>query len=111
MFEPDMAPTAPVLDLTPQDLDGILDDLRAYHAIFSPLFQHGLLLDIPRTSIEPMALRPHDADRSAVRPNLRRSSPFIAPVVPARCRPQRHAGRPAVRRCGARILSDPIHQR
>lgn len=39
MFEPDMAPTAPVLDVTPQDLDGILDDLRAYHAIFSPLFQ------------------------------------------------------------------------
>jgi len=79
MFELDMAPTAPVLDLTPQDLDGILDDLRAYHAIFSPLFQrreqrawaetylHGLLLDIPRTSIEPMVLHLHGADRNAVR--------------------------------------------
>jgi hypothetical protein len=27
-----------VLDLTPTDLDGILDELHGYHAIFSPLF-------------------------------------------------------------------------
>ena len=71
--------TAPVLDLTPQDLDGILDELRAYHAIFSPLFVrpeqrtwaetylHGLLLDIPRKSIEPMILHLRGADRNAVR--------------------------------------------
>jgi len=31
--------TAPVLDLTPHDLDTIIDELRAYHAIYSPLFQ------------------------------------------------------------------------
>src|SRR5215218_3386436 len=58
--------TAPVLNLTPGDLDGILDELRTFHALFSPLFfrpeqrawaatyLHGLLLDIPRKSIEPM---------------------------------------------------------
>lgn len=71
--------TAPVLDLTPTDLAGILDDLHAYHAIFSPLFArreqrewaatylHGLLLDIPRKSIEPMLLHLRGADRNAVR--------------------------------------------
>lgn len=71
--------TAPVLDLTPQDIDTILDELRAYHTIYSPLFQrreqrecseqylHGLLLDIPRKSIEPMMLILKGADRNAVR--------------------------------------------
>ena len=71
--------TAPVLDLTAGDLDGILDELRAYHAQFSPLFfrpeqrawaatyLHGLLLDIPRKSIEPMILHLRGADRNAVR--------------------------------------------
>jgi hypothetical protein len=51
--------TAPVLDLRPQDIDTITDELRAYHAIYRPLFQrreqreqseqylHGLLVDIP----------------------------------------------------------------
>jgi SRSO17 transposase len=71
--------TAPVLDLTPQDVDLIIDELRAYHAIYSPLFQrreqrewsqqylHGLLLDIPRKSIEPMVLTLKGADSNAVR--------------------------------------------
>src|SRR6266496_309252 len=71
--------TAPVLDLTPHDLDGILDELRTFHAQFSPLFfrpeqrawaqtyLHGLLLDIPRKSIEPMILHLRGADRNAVR--------------------------------------------
>ena len=71
--------TAPVLDLTPTDLDSIVDELHAYHAIFSPLFArreqrewaatylHGLLLDIPRKSIEPMVLHLRGADRNAVR--------------------------------------------
>lgn len=55
-------------DLTPRDVEGLLDELRAYHAHFSPFFArteqrhwalqylHGLLLDLPRKSIEPMAL-------------------------------------------------------
>lgn len=71
--------TAPVLDLTPTDLDSIVDELHAYHAIFSPLFArreqrewavtylHGLLLDIPRKSVEPMVLHLRGADRNAVR--------------------------------------------
>jgi len=71
--------TAPVLDLTPGDLDGILDELRTFHALFSPLFcrpeqrawaatyLHGLLLDIPRKSIEPLILQLRGADRNAVR--------------------------------------------
>lgn len=64
---------------TLQDLSGILDELGAYHAIFSPLFQrreqrewaetylHGLLLDIPRKSIEPMLLHLRGADPNAIR--------------------------------------------
>src|SRR5262245_4578715 len=71
--------TAPVLDLTPGDLHTILDELRAFHSIFSPLFRrpeqrawsqdylHGLLLEIPRKSIEPMVLHLRGADHNAVR--------------------------------------------
>lgn len=71
--------TAPVLDLTPQDVDTIIDELRAYHAIYSPLFQrreqrawsehylHGLLLTLPRKSIEPIVLTLTGADHNAVR--------------------------------------------
>jgi SRSO17 transposase len=71
--------TTPVLDLTPQDIDGLLNELSSYHAIFSPLFKrpeqrewsqtylHGLLLELPRKSIEPMILALHGADRNAIR--------------------------------------------
>ena len=71
--------TAPVLDLTPQDIGTIIDELRAYHTIYRPLFQrreqrerseqylHGLLVNIPRQSIEPMVLTLKGADRNAVR--------------------------------------------
>jgi SRSO17 transposase len=71
--------TAPLLDLTPQDLEHILDELDAYHAIFSPLFArreqrvwahhylHGLLLELPRKSVEPMVLHLRGADPNAVR--------------------------------------------
>lgn len=31
--------TAPVMDLSPQDLDNLVEALREYHAIYSPLFQ------------------------------------------------------------------------
>lgn len=79
MTEPHVTTTAPLRDLTPQDLDAILDDRRAYHASFSPLFQrreqrawsetylHGLLLDIPRKSVEPMLLHLRGANRNAIR--------------------------------------------
>jgi SRSO17 transposase len=71
--------TAPVMDLRPQDVENLVDELRAYHAIYSPLFQrreqregaadylHGLLLDIPRKSIEPMILAMKGADANAIR--------------------------------------------
>lgn len=79
MTESTVTVTAPLLDLTPHDLDGILDDLCAYHASFGPLFQrreqrawsetylHGLLLDIPRKSVEPMLLHLRGADPNAIR--------------------------------------------
>ena len=71
--------TAPTLDLTPTDIDALLDELEAYHAIYSPLFQRreqrawsakylqGLLLELPRKSIEPMVLALEGANRNAVR--------------------------------------------
>src|SRR5262245_35400280 len=79
MIQANLTTTAPVLDLTPGDLDTILDELRAFHAIFSPLFRrpeqrvwsqdylHGLLLEIPRKSIEPIVLHLHGAERNTVR--------------------------------------------
>lgn len=71
--------TAPVLALTSQDLETVVGELTAFHAIFSPLFArteqrewsrqylHGLLLELPRKSIEPMVLHLHGANRNAVR--------------------------------------------
>src|SRR5262245_24715655 len=71
--------TAPALELPPQAIDNLVDELRAYHAIYSPLFQrreqregaekylHGLLLEIPRKSIEPMVLALEGAKGNAVR--------------------------------------------
>jgi SRSO17 transposase len=71
----ELAPTVPVLDLTPQDIDNLVDELRAYHAIYRLLFQrreqqdwafsylHGLLLPLERKSVEPIAIAlhgPHD---------------------------------------------------
>jgi SRSO17 transposase len=55
------------MDLKPKDLDRLVEELKASHAIFSPLFQRaeqrgwaslylqGLLSDIERKSVEPMA--------------------------------------------------------
>jgi hypothetical protein len=71
--------TAPVLSLRPQEVEGLVDALYAYHAIYSPLFQRreqrqwsadylrGLLLDIRRKAIEPMVLALHGADWNAIR--------------------------------------------
>ena len=71
--------TAPALELTPHDLDTLIDELRAYHAIYSPLFQrreqrewseryrHGWLLELPRQSSEPMVLALEGPHRKAVR--------------------------------------------
>ena len=63
----------------PQAIDNLVEALREYHAIYSPLFQrreqregaekylHGLLLEIPRKSIEPMVLALEGANAKAVR--------------------------------------------
>lgn len=71
--------TALVLDLTPQDLEAIVEELSDFHAIFSAwfarreqrewshLYLHGLLLELPRTSVEPMVLALGGADRNAAR--------------------------------------------
>jgi SRSO17 transposase len=79
MLQVEPIETAPVLDLTPGDLATLLDELRGYHAIYSPLFQrreqrewsekymHGLLLDLPRKSIEPMVLSLEGTTPKAVR--------------------------------------------
>lgn len=71
--------TAPVMSLRSQEVESLVDDLHAYHAIYSPLFQRreqrqwsadylrGLLLAMRRTSIEPMVLALHGADVKAIR--------------------------------------------
>lgn len=68
----------PAVNLAPRDVEGLLDELRAYHASFSPLFARaeqrhwalqylqGLLLDLPRKSIEPMALALPDGNIRAM---------------------------------------------
>jgi SRSO17 transposase len=60
--------TPPVLELTPADVAALADELAAYHAEFADLYYRteqahwglkylqGLLLPLPRKSIEPMAL-------------------------------------------------------
>jgi SRSO17 transposase len=72
--------TTPAMALTPQALDHLVEELRASHAIDSPLFRrreqraaaekylHGLLRELPRKSIEPMVLALAGAKAKAVRP-------------------------------------------
>jgi len=64
----DLIETAPKMDLAIQDIEQLVEELRAYHAIYSPLLQRreqreaahtylqGLLAPLPRKSIEPMVL-------------------------------------------------------
>jgi SRSO17 transposase len=71
--------TAPVMELTAQDLAHLVEEWCDYHAIDSPVFQrreqrewagkslHGLLLEMPRQSIEPMVLALEGANGKAVR--------------------------------------------
>jgi SRSO17 transposase len=71
--------TVPAMALAPQDIHQLIEELREYHTIYSPLFQRreqregaekylqGLLLDIPRKSIEPMVLALDGANPNAVR--------------------------------------------
>ncbi len=71
--------TMPKMDLAIQDIESLVEELRAYHAIYSPLFQRreqreaahtslqGLLATLPRTSIEPMVLAVTGVAPKAVR--------------------------------------------
>ena len=64
----DLIKTTRQMDLAIQDIEHLVEELRAYHAIYSPLFQRreqrdaahtylqGLLATLPRKSIEPMVL-------------------------------------------------------
>src|SRR5437879_13353916 len=71
--------TTPQMDLAPQDIEHLVEELHAYHAIYSPLFQRreqreaahaylqGLLATLPRKSIEPMVLAVEGVAPKAVR--------------------------------------------
>src|SRR5713101_147696 len=71
--------TTPKMDLVIQDIEYLVEELRAYHAIYSPLFQRreqresahtylqGLLATLPRKSIEPMVLAVDGVAPKAVR--------------------------------------------
>jgi SRSO17 transposase len=71
--------TTPKMDLAIPDIEHLVEDLRAYHAIYRPLFQRreqraaastylqGLLAPLPRKSIEPMVLAVEGVAPNAVR--------------------------------------------
>ncbi len=71
--------TTPTMDLAIQDIAHLVEELRASHALYSPLFQRreqreaaspylqGLLAPLPRKSIEPMVLAVDGVAPKAVR--------------------------------------------
>jgi SRSO17 transposase len=71
--------TAPQMALSVHDIEHLVEELRAYHAIYSPLLQRreqrdaahtylqGLLAPLPRKSIEPMVLAVQGVSPKAVR--------------------------------------------
>ena len=71
--------TAPTIDLAIQDITHLVEALRDYHGLYSPLFQRreqrqaahtylqGLLSELPRKSIEPMVLALEGVNPNAVR--------------------------------------------
>src|SRR5712691_2118699 len=75
----DLIETVPKMDLAIQDIAHLVEELRAYHAIYSPLLQRreqreaahtylqGLLATLPRKSIEPMVLAVDGVAPAAVR--------------------------------------------
>ena len=75
----DLIETTPRMELSVHDIEHLVEELRAYHAIYSPLFQRreqreaahtylqGLLAPLPRKSIEPMVLAVDGGAPTAVR--------------------------------------------
>jgi SRSO17 transposase len=76
---PETIEPVPEMNLEPQDIDNLIEELYEYHAIYSPLFYrreqrewsgvylNGLLLDIPNKAIESMVLALEGADPNAIR--------------------------------------------
>ena len=64
----DLIETTPKMELVSQDIEHLVEALRDYHTLSSPLLQRreqreaahpslqGLLAELPRTSIEPLVL-------------------------------------------------------
>ena len=75
----DLIETTPRMELSVHDIEHLVEELRAYHAIYSPLFRRreqreaahtylqGLLAPLPRKSIEPMVLAVDGVAPTAVR--------------------------------------------
>jgi SRSO17 transposase len=75
----DVIESVPKMDSAIQDIEALVEDLRAYHAMYSPLWQRreqrdaaytylqGLLAPLPRKSIEPMVLAVEGVAPKAVR--------------------------------------------
>ena len=75
----DLIETTPKMDLAIEDIEHLVEELRASHAIYSPLFQRraqreaahsslqGVLATLPRKSIEPMVLAVDGVAPKAVR--------------------------------------------
>jgi SRSO17 transposase len=71
--------TIPVMSLSLQDVNQLVEELGEYHAIYSPLFQRreqldwsslylqGLLSELPRKSVEPMVIAVGGSDGNAIR--------------------------------------------
>jgi SRSO17 transposase len=71
--------TTPLLKVNPEEVEGLWEELEAYHAIYRPLFGRreqrewskkylmGLLMQLPRKSVEPMVLAIEGASEKAVR--------------------------------------------
>src|SRR2546422_3314024 len=75
----DLIETTPKMALAIHDIEHLVEELRAYHAIYSPWFQRreqreaahtslqGLLAPLPRKSLEPMVLAAGGVAPKAVR--------------------------------------------
>jgi SRSO17 transposase len=75
----DLIETTPRMELVIQDIEHLVEALRDYHALYSPLFQRreqreaahtylqGLLAELPRKSIEPLVLALEGVHPHAVR--------------------------------------------
>lgn len=71
--------TTPKMELAIEDIERLVEELRAYHAVYGPLFQRreqreaaytylqGLLAPLPRKSIEPLVLAVEGVAPKAVR--------------------------------------------